>query len=581
MARLDDARRARIVEALHRGGSNRGIARELGGVSYETVAKVRREIGVAPLSAGGRHGLIVQASLPFQGQPSGRPNIPPPDYALDQTPPPRTFRYDPRYHGHTFKASAPPQAFDGWDIDRIRNAISFHDQGFFLESSQLAITVTRFGPVFAALRQALAPALALPRLVTGGTRGLPRVVREELQEQLAPSAGLMPSPYFPPSLWGAMQLELRTMGFAVLQHVVADEPDPRTGVQPVYTRRWPTWAVQHQTYRRTYQALTTDGPVDIVNGDGKFTILGDTDQPHYEGAIRALALEVMDGTLIKQARASYIDRYGNPKWVGTMPEAVATNSPQGDDFMAALSTLQGPDGIGVLPFGATYKAEGLTAEASSVFVDSLDNVWQYVAAIILGSDGTLSKGTGVYTAPMFAGVARHLVAATLAAMVRGVNLGHVATYEAINYAATIDATPGWVHPALDIPLPDPEADARIKSHGDRRLRLCEVVEAERKAGFVVDQARVNELAVQLDVSAPTLAEVTTGAVPLDIAPTDLVKEITPNEIRASRQLPQRPGERNDKTIREIEEEAAAAQAQAEADAQASADDAAGESDAAE
>ena len=89
---------------------------------------------------------------------------------------------------------------------------------------------------------------------------------------------------------------------------------------------------------------------DIVNGDGKFTVLADTDAPHFDGAIRALALETLDGQLVKQARAAYVERYGNPKWVGIMPPNVAVNSPEGDAMFDALEELQGPDGMGVLPW---------------------------------------------------------------------------------------------------------------------------------------------------------------------------------------------------------------------------------------
>src|SRR5262249_11327184 len=157
----------------------------------------------------------------------------------------------------------------------------------------------------------------------------------------------------PPVLWGSMQLDLAMMGFTVLQHAYGD-PDPETGVRPIYTRRWPTWAIQYHRWRRTYVALTLEGPVDIISGDGKFTLIGDSEEPHFDGAIRALGLEVLDGALVKQARASYVDRYGNPKWVGFMPEGVAVRSPEGDAFFDALATIQGPNGFGALPFGSKF-----------------------------------------------------------------------------------------------------------------------------------------------------------------------------------------------------------------------------------
>lgn len=487
--------RTRILELAAQGQSNDRIAAQVG-LSRETVRRVRHSAGA---------GVRVRAAEPFSGDAQPPAVTPPLAYGADQPPPPSaraTFR--PGYHDHTFKATAAPLAFEDWTIQRIRNAIALHDQGSFYESSLLAVVATRFGPVIAALSQAIAPALALPRHVRGGRRGLARVLRDEVEAQIAPRVGLLPSAFFPPTLWGSCAIDLRTMGFAVLQHAYG-EPDPSTGVRPIYTRRWPTWAVQYQRWRRTYVAITDRGPVDIISGDGKFTLLADTEEPHFDGAIRALGLEVLDGMLVKQARGSYVDRYGNPKWVATMPEKSATRSKEGDDFFDALYTVQGPDGYGVFPFGSTFEVVQMTSSQSTVFKDALDSVWAFIAAILLGSDGTLSKGTGVYTAPIFAGVRRDLVDRMLKAMVRGVNAGHIAPYLAFNYAASIESTSGWVDPVLEIPLPDPDADARIKSYSERSAALVAQVQAERSAGFLVTQERVNELAEEYAVSAPELA----------------------------------------------------------------------------
>ncbi|MEQ9325177.1 MAG: hypothetical protein RIF41_38785, partial [Polyangiaceae bacterium] len=541
-------------ELDERGLSRRAIGKEVG-ISHTTVGRI--------------------LAAPFDGEPQRAPNIPPPKRNVDQPPPPPTeVNFDPRYHGHTFRASAPPVAIDGWDLERIRDAVTLHDQGFFFESSALAVVSTRFGPVFAALGQALAPALGLPRYIRGGDRGLSRILREEVEEQLAPRSGLSPSPYFPPTLWGAMQFDLAQMGFTVLQHVHGDE-DPVTGVRRIYSRRWPTWAVQEDKYRQTDQAITLDGPVDIINGDGKFTLIGDTVEPHLDGAIRALGTEVLDGVLVKQARASYIDRYGNPKWVVKMPPDVQTNSPKGQSFFAAVQTIQGPDGVGVFPNGTEYEAVQMTSQQSSVFKDALDNVWQYVAAILLGTDGTMSPSTGVYSAPIFAGVRRDIVQRRLMAMVRGVNSGHIAPWLVFNYATSIEMASGWTEPALDIPLPDPQADARIKSYAERVMLLPQIVKAERDAGFLVDQVRVNHLAERLDIEAPTLAEEKTATGwNVTLAPTTQEKLLRVDEARQALGGDKVGDERGDLFISELEEraiaerEAKAAEAEAEAQAKA-------------
>lgn len=545
------------------GLSNREIGRRLD-ISHTTIGRYRL--------AEGSVGPWTSCAAPFSGEPStGAPNAPPMNHHADQTPPPpQPVAFRQGYHDRTFKSFSALLGFEGWDLDRVRNAIALHDQGIFMESSLLTIVVTRFAPLFAALKQAVAPVLALPRKVDGGTRGLARLLRDEVEAQLAPRAGLMPSVYFPPTLWGSAAIDLRMMGFSVLQHVYGD-PDPDTAVRPVYTRRWPTWATHYYRYRRTFVALTTDGPVDIVSGDGKFTLLADTEEPHFDGAIRALALEVLDGSLTKQARNSYIDRYGNPKWVGFMPPNTSVRSPEGDAMFDALETLQGPDGTGVLPSGADFKTAQMTSAQNSVFDSALENVWRHVAAALLGSDGTMSPSTGVYSAPIFAGVRRDLIDQVLKCMVRGVNMGHVAPFLSLNYAASIAEASGWVDPVLDIPLPDPEAEARMKAYKERALGLSEIVEKERKAGFVVTQERVDQIAYELGVAAPKLGPAAARGAKADVPDAEVAKTLTTNEIRETAGYEPLPDQRGERTSVEAAAKADASVEEAKADASADAD----------
>jgi len=449
---------------------------------------------------------------PFGPGPRAPANIPVPNWDLDQPAPPREpFVYRPNYSNHTFQSFAAPIAFEGFGVERIRSAIAQHRQGLFIETSLLCVAVLSFAPVLAALQQAIAPALGLDRHIRGGSRGLSRLVAAEVEEQLVPRSGLLPSPYFPPTLWGTMAIYYRLMGFCVLQHVDG-EPDPLTGVRPRYTRVWPPWAVKYYRYRQTFVANTTEGDVDILN-DGKFTLVADETEPHFSGAILALGLETLDGTLVKQARASWINRYGNPKWVGTMPEKVGTRTKEGDDFFAALATILGPDGFGVLPHGATFQTVGLSGEASGSFKEALDNVILMVAMTLLGSDGTIRAGgdggAGPYRAPGFWGVRRDLISRMLAAMTRAVNGGHIAPYLDINYAAGIElakARGTWVEPVLDIPLPDPDTDARIQAYAARVKVFFEIVDSWRENGFAFAQEDVNKLATRLEIDPPQIID---------------------------------------------------------------------------
>lgn len=452
---------------------------------------------------------------PYSGGPQPAPDMPPMTPMADQPrPPPTKFTFEPRYHGHSFQSFSAPLAFDGWTLKRARDAVSMHRQGLFLESSSLAIVLLSFAPVLAATGQRLAPALALPRKVKCGTRGLSRILGAEVEKQMAPSSGLIPSPYFPPTLWGSTGFDLAFMGFSIWQHAYG-EPDPETGVRMCYTRRWPSWATNYWRYRRQFVAMTSEGPIDIVSGDGKWTIIADSEEPHFMGAIVALHEEVLAGIFDKRALSSYIDKYGNPKWIAEMPPGTGVRTPEGDAAFEAIATIRGPDGFGVVPNGMKVNLEGLTAGASTVVKDALDSHWQYIAAALLGSDGTMTRGTGVYSSPIFAGVARNLVDRDLRAIVRGANVGHIAPWLAFNYAASIDAASGWVDPVLDIPLPDPDADARIKSYSDRVKSFHEIIEKEAKF-FTVTQERVEQLAKSLEIDPPALNLVAINKAAFDV-----------------------------------------------------------------
>jgi hypothetical protein len=495
---IPDSSSAKLLRLVREGVGITAAARAAG-VSPRTARRVVAASEGAPGSAL----LAPEPRQPYTGGPQPPADLPPPMPLVDQPrPPPTRFEYDPRYHGHTFQSFSAPVAFDGWTLKRARDAVSMHRQGWFLESSTLAIVLLSFAPVLAAIGQRLAPALALPRKIKCGTRGLSRILGAEVEKQIAPSSGLLPSPYFPPTLWGATGFDLAFMGFTVWQHAYG-EPDPETGVRMCYTRRWPSWAVNYYRYRRQFVALTSEGPIDIVSGDGKWTIIADSEEPHFLGAIVALPEEVLAGIFDKRAWSSYIDKYGNPKWIATMPPGTGVRTPEGEALFDALATIRGPDGFGIAPNGTAIKLEGLTAGASTVVKDAIESHWQYIAAVILGSDGTMTRGTGVYSAPIFAGVRRDLVDRDLRAIVRGANSGHIAPWLAFNYAASIEEASGWIDPVLDIPLPDPDADARIKSYSDRVKSFHEIIEKEAR-WFVITQERVEQLAKSLEIEPPVL-----------------------------------------------------------------------------
>ncbi len=457
-------------------------------------------------------GMIVAASSGMAATSQGAPNIPPVNYGPDQpTLITATPEFRTGYHDHQFTAGITVFSFDGFDISAARAAISEHDTGVsFYRSSLLSVALTRFAPVAAALAIRVAPSIAIARQIKGGTRGLAKKCADEVRAQLCPSDGLLPSECFPSTLWGALAIEAAMMGFAVMQHVYGPADDG--GRRRIYTRRWPTWAARYDSWRRTYIAITTAGEIDICD-DGKFTLIGKTDVPHLQGAVRALAFPVLDGAQVQQARAQWINRYSDPKLVAYMPKGVQVNGPEGLAFMRCLQSLRNPGGFGALPDGSSLQAIGLDSKASASFKEALDSDIAMIYAVLTGTD--LSAGTGgVYTSPLFGDILRATVGDDLAAQNRGVNQGHVAPYIRFNYAAAvaIDTARGvWVDPVLSTPLPDPEADARIDSKAKRMAALVTQVAAEKAAGADMTQDRVIAIAAELEVEPFILAAQAPGA----------------------------------------------------------------------
>lgn len=460
------------------------------------------------------------------GPPQGPPRSPPIDWRQDQPPPPPSrFGFQPGYSDHTYQQYSAPLGLENtFDLDAVRAAVARHRLGYFWDTSALMVAVMGFAPVLAALQQAVAPILALPRHVHGGDKGLARLVAVEVEEALCPRGGLLPSPYLLPTLWGTMAIHLRMMGFAVLQHVDGD-PDPETGVRPRFTRFWPPWAVNIYRAPRKVIALTSEGPVEVLN-DGKFTLVADEEEGHLSAAILALGEETFAGKITQQSRLSFLNFFGEPKLWATPPEHVATGIDDADGtggaFWSCIQTIRGPGGFGVLPHGSDLKAVGISGEGSNAFSSALLDSIIHIFMVLTGSAGTIGasgvQGAGPYQAQKGgAWSVRHdLIARPTLAIVRALNQGHVAPYVDQNYGdevARARRAGVWKDPVLDIPIPAPDRDERTAADAARQKLLIEIVQGERAAGAPPNQDRVNKLASIIEAQPFTLVD---GGVPITI-----------------------------------------------------------------
>ncbi len=487
--------------------------------------------------------LALRASSEM-GPPQGPPKIPRVDWQRDQPqPPPGRHIFQPGYSDHTFQQFGAPLIFEGFDLEMVRATVAQHRLGIFWQSSALMVAVLGFAPVLAALQQAVAPILALPRHIHGGDRGLARLVASEVEEALVPRGGLLPSRYFVPAAWGTMAVFLRMLGFCVLQHVDGD-PDPETGVRPRFTRIWPSWAVQRYRSPRKDLAITTEGVVEITN-DGKFTMVEDEQEGHLSAAICALGEETLLGKITQQSRASFLNFFGEPKLWATPPEHVATGIDDADGtggaFWSCIQTIRGPGGFGVLPHGSQLQAVGISGEGSNAFSTALLDAIIHIFMVLTGSAGTIGasgvQGAGPYQAQKGGAwnVRHDLIARPTLAIARALNQGHIAPYVDQNYGdevARARRAGAWKDPVLDIPIPAPDRDERTAQDAARQKLLIEIVNGERAAGAEVTQDRVEKLAALIEAQPFRLVG---GGAPLTLDAIEK-KIIAPDEWRAQQGL---------------------------------------------
>lgn len=388
-----------------------------------------------------------------------------------------------------------------WTVERMRRAIQAHDNGYFAESYAAAEKVTQWAIPFGAIEQRLSPSLRFPRVVEGGTEGLDAIARREAEALFVGSEDEL-APAFPSAWWTLWNHAM--MGFCWWQTVF--EPTPNGSMLLPRTTIWPSESTYFDEGRNTWVAITLEeGLVDIDPRDPRWTLIGEGDKPWLSGGIRAIGNEFVEAIFTKDERASYSDEHGRPKPFLTLPAGIKIESEEGKAAFEALKIFYESEAGAVFQEGTKLDKMESSPNTAMLMKDILELAGVYVAIVVLGTDGTMNKGTGgVYTSPTFEGVAASRVAADVKVLQRGANRV-LSAWRDLNYTGLT------VRPRAIFKVPDLDRDARTKSYADRMKALHETIKAERDNGCEVTQERVNDLALQFDVSPPILAGNTKGA----------------------------------------------------------------------
>lgn len=373
-----------------------------------------------------------------------------------------------------------------WDIPRIREARDAQARGEFYTSAQLCDQVITDPNVLSALTQRVSPAVAVEPQITGEESPMMPAARWYFPEKRI-DAVVDPGVYSTAKrAW--VHANLALAGVCFMQALWKPREDGSLidgSLEP-----WPLAATWYDRTRKKYYAITTQGDVPIVHGDGKWVVIDPWGyESHTMGAIRAIALTYGSSGYARIDRAGSSRATGQPSIWGELPEGIKIDSDEGKAFAKALQTVLRGRAWGVRPHGAKTELVQITGQTATIFGEILKSDKSEVYAALCGQDGTASDKGGTYTkAVILEGVLYSIVERCVNAESSAIGTGFLRPWTHINGFDTKKA------PALRYPLPDPEEDARVEALLKRYITACDSLKAMRAVGLDVTQDVVNRIA---------------------------------------------------------------------------------------
>lgn len=396
--------------------------------------------------------------------------------------PPVTLSTDQQYLSHAFwTQTSLYQAIGGWELATVRSAIDAHDAGSFFASSALAVVISRYPWIGGPLGQRKAPPLGLTRetfIPDGTDRGKSRIARLEFDALMVENEWMFGDVFRPHAM----------LGFSILQDTWRYDRETKTQV-PI-TTVWPTASMRWNNWTKRFQAFTTDGPVDVVDGDGKWRIVGTGIQPYIEGAVRMLAMPWAGAQSAERDEAALSEYLGRMCPIAILPGGkkddvvITPGSDEGKQTLEALKNLGKARSGGMFAGGTQITTlSNVDAGAAALLSGLLERRAKAMSIALLGTD-TTTVAPSVYLSPSLAGVSLAKVREDVTHAGRAWSkLG--SHYGAINYGLTPSQSPSyrWL-------LPDPTEADRVKATGEGLLRAASIVAAERAASLDMSTERI-------------------------------------------------------------------------------------------
>lgn len=449
------------------------------------------------------------------------PRSKPPKKSLPST-------FDTSYLAHVYTSPTDVTGFYAWDLGRIRRAREAHMRGEFYQSARLAEAMKTDPAIFASLLNRIAPSMGLERVISTSLIKPSKRIRNEAAVafgKASPSLSLA-------ALADAFE-GVAMMGVQVLQNRWEVRDDGSR--VDVFIEPWPMDTVMLDPTRKQLVAITTEGPVDIVHGDGKWVVASlHHDKPWLWGAIVPLAMLWPDRAYGTRDRSQNAEAHGQGKPVGTLPKDVLLDSQEGKQFAAVIRRLnQARSGL-IKPYGSELEYLESSSQAWQIFKEIISSDNSDIAKVLLGQDGTVNNSGGNYIkSDVLFGVRNDIVEGDLRAMQYAINTGVLRPWTSINFGDPDQA------PTIEWPMPDADEDARVESLGKRTAAFNQAVRDYRANGFVVDQSFIDELAEKHSVIAPVLAESAPTRTEISAYEVD-GGVFTINELRVRKGLPEVP-----------------------------------------
>jgi len=489
-------------------------------------------------------------------------------------------------------AQAPPGSdaalARGWTWPEARRACDIHARGAFVDSWQFCQDVETLPAVRAAVRQLLASPCGLPWTTEGPDRAPGRFETEAAQAVWKK---------FRHRLLKPILRDLGLMGFTVLQHPITINPAtlrheittierfPLSAIRhtsyPLPDPWGPPGSYLYGYYAVIFgfgesigdvlypqlaaareqllgRAMAGDQSAGFAYGeivappagvnfryiqlprpgetseDGRWTVLGNGDRPHEtEGAIRALDVAYVAGTLAPRSRSGLLKTLGRQVPVASLPGTTPVDSPEGKAAEAVVAGMGVTAAGAVLPGGTTLTGFAFTTPTAHFYVDDAQLTERAVALAVLGRAGALGKTDAQYPSPVEAEVPEDLVRDLVGAVERGISalFNHVAR-------RNNDALPEPIRVCGH--MPDTEQVARRDAEGKAMLQVAAVLKAEGDAGCSVTQDRAAYLTRRLvapDAQPPVVA----AASPARILEWHVQQKIvSPDQALATLGLPELP-----------------------------------------